>query len=252
MHRRPARRSPPTRLPGRRRCTHGINQEVGPKAQWVKRAVDDCAKARDRLGRQQSERQRIENSTVALDGARTNCQGLRPAPGRTTSNSCPDGVRTTVRDTSGRSGSRNDGRKCDRSERSRIVSQGKPLRTIPSRTKAQRRSPARPCQETSTFERDSAPIDLTGYRHKALTRPTSTPRRDGVDDKLKQGTITTSVLGRAPLRLEEVERGELKPAAAPLDWLFEFKLAPPHAFVQVVAREARGGLKDRLGSPTAP
>jgi hypothetical protein len=35
--------------------------------------------------------------------------------------------------------------------------------------------------------------------------------------------------------LEEVERGELKPAAAPLDWLFEFKLSPPHAFVQVVA-----------------
>ena len=41
------------------------------------------------------------------------------------------------------------------------------------------------------------------------------------------------------MRLEEVERGELKPAAAPLDWLFDFKLAPPHAFVQGGAERPR-------------
>ena len=59
------------------------------------------------------------------------------------------------------------------SERSRIVIHGKPLRSIPPRTNAQRRSPAKPCQDTSISSSGSAAIDLTGYRHSAATRPTS-------------------------------------------------------------------------------
>ena len=48
------------------------------------------------------------------------------------------------------------------SERSRIVIHGKPLRGMPSRMNAHRRSPARPCHETSTSSSASAAIDLTG------------------------------------------------------------------------------------------
>ena len=58
-------------------------------------------------------------------------------------------------------------------ERSRIVIHGKPLRSSPPRTNAQRRSPANPCQDTSISASGSAAIDLTGYRHSAATRPTS-------------------------------------------------------------------------------
>jgi hypothetical protein len=58
-------------------------------------------------------------------------------------------------------------------ERWRIVIHGNPLRSMPLRTNAQRRSPAKPAHETSTSSSGSAAIDLTGYRHSAATRPTS-------------------------------------------------------------------------------
>src|SRR5436190_248303 len=61
-----------------------------------------------------------------------------------------------------------------------MVSHGKPLRLTPSRTKAQRRSPLRPCHDTSVSSRLSLAIDLTGYRHNEATRPTS---RAGMADR---------------------------------------------------------------------
>ena len=60
------------------------------------------------------------------------------------------------------------------SPRSRSVSQGNPLCTTPSRTKAQRRSPAMPCHETSAAASSSPAIDLTGIApqtHDAADRP---------------------------------------------------------------------------------
>src|SRR5690349_4466450 len=38
---------------------------------------------------------------------------------------------------------------------------------------AHRRSPARPCHETSTSSSLSAAMDFTGYRHSPATRPTT-------------------------------------------------------------------------------
>src|SRR5436309_326189 len=59
------------------------------------------------------------------------------------------------------------------SERSRIVSHGKSLRSTPDRTNAQRLSPARPCQDTSTLGSACPAIDLTGYRHRPTALPTA-------------------------------------------------------------------------------
>src|SRR5689334_19983981 len=61
--------------------------------------------------------------------------------------------------------------------RSRRVSHGNPLCGTPPRTKAHRRSPASPCQDTSVSTKASALIDLTGYRHNPTTRPTGRASR---------------------------------------------------------------------------
>src|SRR6266571_2173550 len=95
--------------------------------------------------------------------------------GSATSRTAPDGVRTTIGDASGRSGSISRGWYRHIVGRCRMVSHGKPLRVIPSRMNAQRRSPASPCQDTSTESSASAPIDLTGYRNSPATRPTTSP-----------------------------------------------------------------------------
>ena len=71
-------------------------------------------------------------------------------------------MRTSVRDLSGRSGSTNRGTCSSIALSSRIVIQGKPDLGIAPRTNAQRRSPANPCQPTSTASSGSAAIDFTG------------------------------------------------------------------------------------------
>ena len=82
--------------------------------------------------------------------------------GSMTSSSSPLGVRTTVRDLSGRSGSTNRGTCASIAASSRIVIHGKPERSSPPRTNAHRRSPANPCQPTSTAWSGSGAIDFTG------------------------------------------------------------------------------------------
>src|SRR5215469_10410533 len=59
---------------------------------------------------------------------------------------------------------------------------------------AHRRSPARPCHETSALSSCSPAIDFTGYRHSPATRPTT--------------VMTASTDSKAPLPVQwSAERG---------------------------------------------
>jgi hypothetical protein len=119
--------------------------------------------------------------------------------GQATSSSLPDGVRTSVSEASGRSGSANRGRYRAISGCSRMVSHGKPLRSCPSRMNAHRRSPASPCHETSTSASSSPAMDFTGYRHSPATRPTT--------------VMSASTGSKAPLPMKrDAERGGLDPS----------------------------------------
>src|SRR5215475_2490129 len=68
---------------------------------------------------------------------------------------------------------------------------------------AQRRSPARPCHETSATSRRSPAMDFTGYRHSAATRPTT--------------VMTASIEQKAPLPVIRVSSVADNSVAAPLD-----------------------------------
>src|SRR3569833_318462 len=95
------------------------------------------------------------------------------------------------------------------SQRSRIVSQGNPLCVALFRMNAQRRSPAKPCQDTSASDSLSAAIDLTGYRHNPTTRPTCVQMREScIELPLERGALAI---------LTSVERDGMRSAAAPLD-----------------------------------
>ena len=84
-------------------------------------------------------------------------------------------------------------------ERSRIVIHGNPLRSIPLRTNAQRRSPANPCQDTSIS------VKRLGA-HRLDRVPPQRRHAAGVRHRLTLQTPLATSLVKATRRLNEPGR----------------------------------------------
>ena len=138
-----------------------LDEQVGPEAADVDRAADELADPRDRRRRHERERRDVRNPPVLLHDVDARADPLGELRvGNVELH--PLGMHTVVGEFVGARGIREPRAEVRQLGSSRIVSHGNELRTRPSRTNAQRRSPSTPCHETSASSSASPPIDLTG------------------------------------------------------------------------------------------
>ena len=140
----------------------GSTSRFGRKRSGTSSLPTRAPRSRQRARRDQRERHRVEDAASLLDhaGARPELvrELLRRSPRARGRRACgpSHASRRVAR------ARRTRARSAHISGRSRIVSQGKPLRGMSGCTNAQRRSPASPCHETSTASSGSAAMDFTG------------------------------------------------------------------------------------------